>query len=64
MIANGGLLAYCQLAQRLGLSRRRALEIFRAAGGQVRTSQFLEVWRSAAAAEGAWPQSGLHRGAA
>jgi hypothetical protein len=37
--------AYCRLAQVDGLSLRRALLEYRAAGRKVRTSTFVRVWR-------------------
>lgn len=41
------LLAYCQLAQRMGYSRSKALRFYRGQGYRIRTQRFVEVWNAA-----------------
>jgi hypothetical protein len=45
--------SYCRLAQVDGLSLRRALLEYRAAGRKVRTATFVRVWRHVKAEAGA-----------
>jgi len=55
------LLAYCQEAQRLGVSSNAALRLARSLGVKIRRSRWLELWAAAQAAESVFPSRGIAR---
>jgi hypothetical protein len=53
------ILGYCQLAQRISISRTKAHELLRAKGYRIAPSAFNQLWETAKATEQVWPTQGI-----